>query len=103
MHATARTLQYAEAPAAPAAPRLHEVPTARRRRPPRAATAALSSLGLPAGFLLAAVASAPGGGAVVAGQLKLALAGAVVGGLALLRARAVTRRRALPGTRAAAL
>lgn len=103
MHATARTLPYAEAPAAPAAPRLHEVPVVRRRRAPRAATVALYSLGLTAGFLLAAAASAPGGGAVVAGQLKLALAGAVVGGLALLRARAVTRRRTPTGTRAAAL
>ena len=103
MHATARTHTFAEAPAAPAPPRLRQVPAPRRRRAPRAATLALYSLGLTAGFLLAAVASAPGGGDVVAGQLKLALAGAVVGALALVRARAVTRRHTASQNRAAAL
>jgi hypothetical protein len=45
------------------------------------------------GFLLAALASAPGGSAVVTGELRLAAVGAIVTGLALLRARAVARRR----------
>ncbi len=103
MHATARTHQLAEAAAAPAPPRLRQVPPPRPRRAPSAPSVALYSLGLTAGFLLAAIASAPGGGAIVAGQLKLALAGALVGGLALVRARAVTRRRALTGTRTAAM
>lgn len=104
MHATARTHRLAEAAAAPAPPRLYQAPARRRRRrAPSAASVALYSLGLTAGFLLAAMASAPGGGTIVAGQLKLALAGALVGGLALVRARAVTRRRALTGTRTAAL
>lgn len=103
MHATARTHTFAAAPLAPARPLLREVPSPRRRRAPRAATVALYCLGLTAGFLLAAVASAPGGGAIVAGQLKLALAGAVVGSLALMRARAVARRRGSGGARPAAL
>ncbi len=60
----------------------------------RAARAlALYALGLTAGFLLAGVASLPGGGDVVAGQVGLAAAAALVGGLAALRARAVARRR----------
>ena len=101
MHATARTDQLAEAPLAPAPPRLRQVPTPRRRRLPSAATVALYSFGLTAGFLLAAMASAPGGSAIVAGQLKLAVAGAVIGGLALVRARAVTRRRSVVRTRTA--
>ena len=104
MHATARTHTLTEAPLAPARPLLREVPAPRRRRrAPRAATLALYSLGLTTGFLLAAGASAPGGGAVVAGQLKLALAGAIVGVLALARARAVARRSTGPGQRAAPL
>lgn len=103
MHATARTHTLAAAPVAPARPLLREVPSPRRRRAPRAATVALYSLGLTAGFLLAAVASAPGGGAIVAGQLKLAAAGAIISGLALVRARAVTRRRTGPGARTAAV
>jgi fatty acid desaturase len=103
MHATARTHQLAEAPAAPARPRLREVPAPRRRRLPSAATIAVYALGLTAGFLLAALASAPGGGAVVAGQMTLALAGAVVAGLALVRARAVARRRTVARTRPAAV
>ena len=103
MHATARTHQLAEAPAAPAPARLRQVPASRGRGVPSAASVALYSLGLTAGFLLAAMASAPGGGAIVAGQLQLALVGAVLGGLALVRARAVTRRRAITGARTAAL
>ena len=94
MHATARTDQLAGAHAAPARPRLRTVPAPRRRRLlPSAATVALYAIGLTAGFLLAALASAPGGGAIVAGQLQLAALGAVVGALALVRARAVARRR----------
>ncbi len=107
MHATARTHQPAEVSSAPARPRLRTVPppTPRRRRLrlPRAASVALYALGLSAGFLLAALASAPGGGAVVAGQMKLAAVGGVVGGFALLRARAVARRRARPRARAASV
>jgi fatty acid desaturase len=103
MHATARTHQLAEAPLAPARPRLREVPAPRRRRLPSAATIAVYALGLTAGFLLAALASAPGGGAVVAGQMTLALAGAVVAGLALVRARAVARRRTVARTRPSAV
>lgn len=101
MHATARSRQLAEAPAAPAPPRLRPVPSQRRRRLPSAATVALYALGLTAGFLLAGIASAPGGGAIVTGQLELAAVGALVGGLALIRARAVTRRRTRVRTRAA--
>ncbi len=94
MHATARSHQLPEAPPGRPRPRLRQVPAARRRRLPAAASVALYSLGLMAGFLLAALASAPGGGAIVAGQLKLAGLAAIIGGLALTRARAVTRRRA---------
>ena len=53
---------------------------------------ALYAIGLTAGFLLAALASAPGGGAIIAGQMALAGVGALIGFLALLRARAVARR-----------
>ena len=103
MHATARTHPLAEAPVAPARPRLREVPAPRRRRLPAAATIAVYALGLTAGFLLAALASAPGGGAIVAGQMTLALAGAIVAGLALVRARTVARRRTVTRTRPATM
>ena len=94
MHATARSTHLAEAPAlAPLRPRLRAVPAPRRRRLPRAAAVALYAMGLVAGFLLAALASAPGGAWVVSIQLQLALAAAGLGGLALARARAVARRR----------
>lgn len=93
MHATARqSEQFAPRLPAPR-PQLRAVPTPRRRRAPSAATVALYAMGLVAGFLLAAVASLPGGGAIVTAQLLLALAAATVCGLALVRARAVARRR----------
>ncbi len=59
-------------------------------------------MGLCAGFLLAALASAPGGAWVVTVQLQLALVAAVVSALALVRARAVARRRAPRHPRSAA-
>jgi len=93
MHATARQTQhYAQHAPAPR-PHLRAVPTPRRRRAPSAATVALYAMGLFAGFLLAAIASAPGGATIVTTQLLLALAAATVCGLALVRARAVARRR----------
>ena len=93
MHATARQTQhYAQHAPAPR-PHLRAVPTPRRRRAPSAATVALYAMGLFAGFLLAAIASAPGGATIVTTQLLLALAAAMVCGLALVRARAVARRR----------
>jgi hypothetical protein len=98
MHATARRLSPGPAAAAPARPHLRAVaPRPRRGRVPQAATVALYALGLVAGFLLAALASAPGGAGVVAGELRLAGVAAIVAGVALLRARAVARRR--PGNR----
>lgn len=97
MHATARSHSPAGPHRAPARPRLRTVtspaPRRRRLRLPAAASVGLYAVGLTAGALLAALASAPGGAAVVSGQLRLAGLGAVVGGLALLRARAVARRR----------
>lgn len=94
MNATARPLALAPpAPSAAVRPALRAVPPPRRRpRAPRAATLALYALGMCAGFLLAAVASAPGGGGVVAGQLWLAATAALVAAPALARARAVARR-----------
>jgi hypothetical protein len=74
--------------------RLRAVPPPRRRRAPGARALALYALGLTAGFLLAGLASLPGGGEIVAGQAGLAILAAGVGGLAALRARAVARRRA---------
>ena len=93
MHALARSTH---APAAPAPRRAHlrAVPAPAPRRRPRSAAVALYALGLCAGFLLAALASAPGGAWVVTLQLQLALASGAVAALALVRARAVTRRRA---------
>ena len=73
--------------------RLRPVPARRRRRLPSARTVALYALGLVAGFLLAAIASAPAGAGVVVVQAELAGIAAVAGVLAALRARAVARRR----------
>ncbi|MGE0028381.1 MAG: hypothetical protein AB7O78_00870 [Thermoleophilia bacterium] len=94
MHATARSHIARPVPLAPARPQLRAVaPRPRRRRLPRAATVALYAFGLVVGFLLAALASAPGGAGVVTGELRLAGVAALVGAVALLRARAVARRR----------
>ena len=99
MHATAQRL-HSPFPASPSParatprPALRALPApGRRRRLPSAATVALYAVGLTAGFLLAAIASAPGGDEIVSGQMRLAGAAALVGVLALLRARAVARRR----------
>jgi hypothetical protein len=98
MHATARSLPLPPPAAAPPPAPLRALPAPRRRaRAPRAATVAVYALGLTAGFVLAALASVPGGGEVVAGQGRLALASAAVAGLALLRARAVARPRRARG------
>jgi hypothetical protein len=78
------------------APRLRPVPARPRRRLPTARTVALYTLGLVAGFLLAALASAPAGTEVVAFQVQMAAIAGAVGGLAALRARAVSRRRTRP-------
>lgn len=94
MTATARSLHLAPQAHTPSPrPILRAVPPPRRgARAPRAATVALYALGMCAGFLLAALASAPGGGEVVAGQAWLAAAAAAVAVPALLRSRAVARR-----------
>ncbi|MGD9571777.1 MAG: hypothetical protein AB7V62_07845 [Thermoleophilia bacterium] len=96
MPASARSLALAPA-ATPPAPRpaLRAVPPPRPRaaRAPWSARIGVYALGLCAGFLLAALASLPGGGEVIAGQGWLALASAAVAVPALLRARAVARRR----------
>lgn len=85
-------------PEPPAPPRLRAVAPPRRRRRglPSARAVAFYALGMLAGFVLAALASAPGGAGVVAGQLGLAVAAAAVAGLAALRARAVARRAGRP-------
>ncbi|MGD9696840.1 MAG: hypothetical protein AB7V42_14410 [Thermoleophilia bacterium] len=93
MTALARIHPPAAAAAPSPRPLLRAVPPSRRRLLPRARSVAFYALGLVAGFLLAALASTPGGTEVVAWQLTLALAAAVVAGLAALRARAVARRR----------
>lgn len=81
------------APRAASRPRLRAVAAPRRRRrAPSARTVAFYGLGMIAGFLLAGLASAPGGSAVVGWQLALAGAAFVVTGLAALRARAIARR-----------
>jgi len=74
-------------------PRLRAVaPPTRRRRTPSARAVAFYGLGMIAGFLLAGLASAPGGAGVVGWQLSLAAAAFAVTGLAAMRARAVARR-----------
>ena len=91
----ATALRHAEShPRPDPAPRLRPVPARRRRGLPSARTVALYALGLVAGFLLAALASVPAGAGVVASQVQMAAIAGAVGGLAALRARAVTRRRA---------
>lgn len=72
-------LQAVAVPDAPAAPRLSAWDLAR------------FAAGLAAGFLLAAVASAPGGGAIVTGQLALAAVAAVVAAAAAWRSRVTAR------------
>jgi hypothetical protein len=74
----------------PRAPRLRavDVPDAPARTGLSAWDVARFALGLTIGFLLAAVASAPGGDAVVAGQTLLACLAALTAALALLRHRA---------------
>lgn len=89
MHALASSPGLSEAPAAARRPRLRTVPPPR----PRAASVAIYAVGLTAGFLLAAVASVPGGLAVAGGQLALAGVCAAVAGLALARSRTVVRAR----------
>ncbi|MCC6832214.1 MAG: hypothetical protein IT200_12780 [Thermoleophilia bacterium] len=64
---------------------------------PRSATVALYAAGMVIGFLLAAVASAPGGGAMVGWQLGLAAAAGAVCFTAARRARG--QRRRAPRTR----
>ncbi len=59
---------------------------------PRSASIALYAGGMVLGFLLAALASAPGGGAMVAWQLGLAATALVVCLVAARRARAQRRR-----------
>ena len=94
MPATALRQMESSHPRSTTAPRLRPVPARRRRRLPSARKVALYALGLVAGFLLAALASAPAGAGGVAFPVELAALAAVGGGLAAVRARAVTRRRA---------
>ncbi|MFN8122559.1 MAG: hypothetical protein U0237_09035 [Thermoleophilia bacterium] len=72
---------------------LAAVPEAPETEPhrPRSATVALYAAGMVIGFLLAALASAPGGGAMVAWQLGLAAVAGVVCLVAARRARAQRR------------
>lgn len=78
---------------------LAAVPEAAETAPhrPRSATVALYAAGMVIGFLLAAVASAPGGGAMVAWQLVLAAVAGVVCLAAARRAR--VQRRTARGAR----
>jgi hypothetical protein len=93
----------------PASARAHRAHTARihhtpgltvveaprpHRRAPRAASVALHATGMVLGFLLAALASGPGGAGVVGLQLGLAAAAALVAVAAGLRARRVAALRA---------
>jgi predicted membrane-bound spermidine synthase len=95
---TASALRHTQSshPRPDPAPCLRPVPAQRRRRLPSARTVALYALGLVAGFLLAALASAPAGGEVVAFQVQMAGIAGAVGALAALRARAIARRPARP-------
>jgi len=93
MPATSHLPTTLEPPRARARPRLRAVaPPTRRRRTPSARTVAFYGLGMIAGFLLAGLASAPGGAGVVGWQLTLAAVACAVTGLAAMRARAVARR-----------
>jgi hypothetical protein len=91
MQALARTQSPTPGPQAPA---LHavDVPGARAAGRLSAWDVARYALGLTIGFLLAAVASAPGGAGIVAGQFAPAGAAAVVMVLAAMRHRALVRR-----------
>jgi hypothetical protein len=91
MHALAHTESPTPGPQAPA---LHavDVPGARAAGRLSAWDVSRYALGLVIGFLLAAVASGPGGAGIVAGQLTLAGAAAVVMVLAAMRHRALVRR-----------
>jgi hypothetical protein len=82
----------APAPLRRTRPRLRALAAQQRRRAPGAASLACYALGLVAGFLLAGIASVPGGAGVVSAQLLLAAGAGVVAGLAALRAHAVARR-----------
>ena len=78
------------APAPRPRPHLHAVPTPVRRRRPRRDDVRVYALGLMIGFLLAAVATAPGGSLVLVPVLGAAVSGTVAGMLALRgRARPV--------------
>lgn len=84
MTAHARIQLRAPRPVETPRPALREVPPLAPVSNPRARTVALYGTGLVAGFLLAGVATAPGGGALVMGQLALAAISAVVAGVAWL-------------------
>lgn len=96
MPALAHSDAHLPAPSPTRRPRLRALPAPPPRRIAGAGALALYALGLTAGFLLAGMASLPGGADVVTGQLGLALPAAVMCGLAALRARAVARRRLPP-------
>jgi hypothetical protein len=98
MHALARTESPTPGPQAPA---LHAVDVPGARVAGRLSAWDLSryALGLTIGFLLAAVASGPGGAGIVAGQLALAGAAAIVTVLAAMRHRGLVRRDARTGRR----
>jgi hypothetical protein len=95
MPALTRATALPQADIAPARRRhLHAVPPPQpRRRAPSAQAVAVYALGLVVGFVLAGLASVPGGLEVVGVQAALAALAAGVCGLAGLRARAVARRR----------
>jgi hypothetical protein len=90
MHALARTESPSPGPQAPALCAL-DVPDARSARGLSAWDVARYALGLFIGFVLAAAASAPGGGEVLAIQSGGAGLAALVGAGALARHRATLR------------
>jgi hypothetical protein len=88
MTAHARIQLRATPSSAPAPRTLREVPPLAPVTTPRARVVALYGTGLVAGFLLAGVASTPGGGAIVAIQLlcaAIAAVAATAGWLVVLR------------------
>ena len=91
MHALARTESPSPGPQAPPL-RVVDVPDARTGGRLSAWDVARYATGLAIGFGLAAIASAPGGTAMVGLQLACAGVAAAVAGLATLRHRACTRR-----------
>jgi heme A synthase len=99
MPALAHRHEAAPTPLRRTRPRLSAVGAPRRRRTPSAASLACYALGLVLGFLLAGIASVPGGAGVVSAQLLLAAGAGLVAGLAALRARAVARERRAGATR----